>query len=114
MASVASAPARALPKAGRARPERKKRGGRRRILGIASLFVVLIALVWLHVWLRLQVVHMGYVLSTTSKLQGRLEQENRELKIELATMTSPERLESLARRRLQLAQPEKGQVVVLP
>jgi cell division protein FtsL len=71
-------------------------------------------LVWLHVWLRLQVVHMGYVLSTTSKLQSRLEQENRELKIELATMTSPERLESLARRRLGLRQPEKGQVIVLP
>jgi cell division protein FtsL len=71
-------------------------------------------LVWLHVWLRLQVVHMGYVLSTTSKLQSRLEQENRELKIELATMTSPERLESLARRRVGLRQPEKGQVIVLP
>jgi cell division protein FtsL len=54
------------------------------------------------------------VLSTTSKLQSRLEQENRELRIELATMTSPDRLESLARRRLGLRQPEKGQVIVLP
>ena len=57
---------------------------------------------------------MGYVLSTTSKLQSRLEQENRELKIELATMTSPDRLEALARRRLGLKPPEKGQVIVLP
>ena len=78
------------------------------------LAVGLIGLVWLHVWLRLQVVQMGYVLSTTSKLQSRLEQENRELKIELATMISPDRLESLARRRLGLRQPEKGQVIVLP
>jgi cell division protein FtsL len=74
----------------------------------------LIALVLIHVWLRLQVVHTGYVLSTTSKLQGRLEQENRELKIELATLTSPERLESLAQQRLGLRAPEKGQVIVLP
>lgn len=81
---------------------------------IIALAVVLMGLVWLHVWLRLQVVRMGYVLSTTSKLQSRLEQENRELKIELATMTSPDRLESLARRRLGLKQPEKGQVIVLP
>src|SRR3990167_7157372 len=36
-----------------------------------------------HVWLRLQVVHLGYELSTTSKLQNQLEQENRELKVEL-------------------------------
>ena len=78
------------------------------------LAIGLMGLVWLHVWLRLQVVRMGYVLSTTSKLQSRLEQENRELKIELATMTSPDRLESLARRRLGLKQPEKGQVIVLP
>ena len=80
----------------------------------AVLGIVLIGLVWLHVWLRLQVVHVGYVLSTTSKLRSRLEQENRELKIELATLTSPDRLESMARRRLGLRQPEKGQVIVLP
>jgi cell division protein FtsL len=57
---------------------------------------------------------MGYVLSTTSKLQNRLEQENRELKLELATMTSPDRLEAQARKRLGLVPPEKGQVIVLP
>jgi len=67
-----------------------------------------------HVWLRLQVVHMGYVLSTTTKLQGRLEQENRELKVELASLTSPDRLEAMARRRLGLMSPEKGQVLILP
>jgi cell division protein FtsL len=115
MASTASAPSRAVAGGGRERPARKPRGARRQsIFWIAGLLVVLMTLVWLHVWLRLQVVHLGYVLSTTSKLQGRLEQENRELKIELATMTSPERLESLARRRLSLRQPEKGQVIVLP
>jgi cell division protein FtsL len=54
------------------------------------------------------------VLATATKLQARLEQENRELQIELATLTSPDRLESLARRRLGLVPPEKGQVIVLP
>jgi cell division protein FtsL len=115
MASSASARSRIIEKNGKGRIARAPRAGRRQnIFWIAALAVVLMALVWLHVWLRLQVVHLGYVLSTTSKLQGRLEQENRELKIELATMTSPERLESLARRRLNLGQPEKGQVIVLP
>jgi cell division protein FtsL len=80
----------------------------------ALLALGLIGVLLIHVWLRLQVVHMGYVLSTATKLQGRLEQENRELKIELATMTSPDRLESLARRRLGLVPPEKGQIIVLP
>ena len=114
--SVARARSRVIQTSpGRERLGRKPRAGRRRSLSwVIVLGVGLMGLVWLHVWLRLQVVHMGYVLSTTSKLQSRLEQENRELKIELATMTSPERLESLARRRLGLRQPEKGQVIVLP
>lgn len=89
-------------------------GSRRRFFVGAGLALGLIGVLLIHVWLRLQVVHMGYVLSTATKLQGRLEQENRELKIELATMTSPDRLESLARRRLGLVPPEKGQIIVLP
>lgn len=87
----------------------------RRFFVIGALMsLVLIGVVLIHVWLRLQVVRFGYVLSTTSKLQTRLEQENRELKLELAKMTSPDRLEALARQRLGLVTPEKGQVVVLP
>ena len=113
MASAAGARtqvARDLKRERAARKDRPRRGGFFAII----LGVGLIGLVWLHVWLRLQVVQMGYVLSTTSKLQHRLEQENRELKIGLAMMTSPDRLESSARRRLGLQQPEKGQVIVLP
>ena len=98
-----------------ARRERAEPGrGKRRHFVFALLVFGLIGAVLVHVWLRLQVVRMGYVLSTTSKLQARLEQENRELKVELATMTSPDRLEAMARQRLGLVQPEKGQVVVLP
>jgi cell division protein FtsL len=115
MASAVNAQLRVISSPGRERPVRKGRArGRKNVFLIVVLAVGLIGLVWLHVWLRLQVVQMGYVLSTTSKLQSRLEQENRELKIELATMTSPDRLESLVRRRLGLRQPEKGQVIVLP
>lgn len=96
-------------------PGRNVRTARRwRLVLTFFLALVLVGVVLVHVWLRLQVVQVGYVLSTSSKLQSRLEQENRELKIELATMTSPDRLESLARRRLGLRPPEKGQVIVLP
>ncbi len=91
-----------------------RKGGARQFVLSALLSLILVGVVLVHVWLRLQVVKIGYVLSTASKLQGRLEQENRELQIELATLTSPDRLESLARRRLGLVAPEKGQVIILP
>jgi cell division protein FtsL len=87
---------------------------RRRHLSLGLLIVVLLGVVLVHVWLRLQVVQMGYVLSTASKLQSRLEQENRELKVEIATLTTRDRLDEMARRRLGLTPPQKGQVVVLP
>ena len=112
MATAARVPSRRVATV---KPERAahSRVARWHVLGI-GLGIALIGAVWVHVWLRLQVVRMGYVLSTTSKLQSRLEQENRELKIELATLTSPDRLEAIARQRLGLIVPEKGQVVVLP
>lgn len=91
-----------------------KRKGQQHLVALCALGFCLFILGLVHVWLRLQVVHMGYVLSTTTKLQGRLEQENRELKVELASLTSPDRLEAMARRRLGLMPPEKGQVLVLP
>ena len=100
---------------GRAREDRASRKQRWRYnLEVAVLALVLVGVVLSHVWLRLQVVHMGYVLSTTSNLQNQLEQEQRELKVELATLTSLDRLEAMARKRLGLAPPEKGQVIVLP
>ena len=113
MASATNVQAR---KAGSAKREGSARSGRSRRFFVIGAFMslVLIGVVLIHVWLRLQVVRFGYVLSTTSKLQTRLEQENRELKLELAKMTSPDRLEVLARQRLGLVTPEKGQVVVLP
>jgi cell division protein FtsL len=99
----------------RERLESAERGQRSQYaLLIVCLVLGLVGVALLHVWLRLQVVHMGYVLATTSKLQNQLEQENRELKVEMATLTSPDRLEAMSRRRLGLRPPEKGQVIVLP
>jgi len=98
-----------------ARTRRIDRSERRRHhWAVLSLSLCLVGVVLLHVWLRLQVVRMGYALSTTSKLESQLEQERRELTVELATLTSPDRLEAMARKRLGLVAPEKGQVVVLP
>jgi cell division protein FtsL len=91
-----------------------RRERRRHHWAVLSMSLCLVGVVLLHVWLRLQVVRMGYALSTTSKLESQLEQERRELTVELATLTSPDRLEAMARKRLGLVAPEKGQVIVLP
>lgn len=84
---------------------------RRNVLAPVALSVLVAALALLLVWQRLRVVQFGYVLSSAAKLERRLEGDNRELKIELATLTAPGRLESMARERLGLKEPRQEQVV---
>lgn len=104
-----------IPFLTRQREERIPAQAERRVsLPTLVLGLMLLGLALIHVWLRLQVIQLGYVLSTTTKVQSQLEQENRELKLELATLTSPDRLEEKARVRLGLREPTKGQVVLLP
>jgi cell division protein FtsL len=83
----------------------------RRVLVMGA---VLVLLCMVQVWLRLQVMHVGYDLSAARKVQLRLEHEQRELDVELATLRDPGRLEDIARKRLGMTDPAKGQVVVLP
>lgn len=78
-----------------------------------ALFLALVGLCMVQVWLRLQVTHVGYDLSVARQLQLKLEQERRELEVELATLRDPARLDDVARRRLGLTDAKKGQVVIL-
>jgi cell division protein FtsL len=105
------------------RPLVPPRDGRHRLLRVVRGWLVrrvlvlggvLVFLCMLQVWLRLQVMHLGYELSAAREVQLRLEHEQRELEVELATLRDPGRLEDVARRRLGMTDPAKGQVVVLP
>jgi cell division protein FtsL len=75
---------------------------------------VLVALCMLQVWLRLQVMHVGYELSAAREMQLRLVHEQHELEVELATLRDPHRIGDLARHRLGMTEARSGQVVVLP
>ena len=81
-------------------------------LGLFVAFGVVIALG--HVWLRLKVVDLGYRLVTTHQLIEKLQQEQHELTVEAARLDAPRRLEEVARGRLGMMRPEKGQEAVLP
>lgn len=79
--------------------------------GAAAVVGILIALG--HVWLRLQVVEVGYRLSTTRQVVLRLESEGQELLLAASRLDAPSRLEALARGRLGMMSPGKGQELVL-
>jgi len=80
----------------------------------AVLFFALFAAVGiLHVTSRVLVVDMGYRLSSAEAESRTLTRENDRLKLELATLKAPTRLERVAREQLGMAMPKGGAVVSL-
>ena len=78
-----------------------------------ALGLVLVALAMGMVWVRLQVTEIGYQLSAARQMQERLEQQRRELEVELAMLRDRAHLAELATKRLGMRDPDKGQVVEL-
>lgn len=75
----------------------------------------LLALVgFVNVYSGLWVSGLSYELTHAHEVQGRLERELQELKVDLAAATASGRLERLAAERLGLKPPSAGQVVILP
>jgi cell division protein FtsL len=103
----------------RSRPSRVHQVKRRRenllAFCLAIAFALLVGMVlFFHVWSRLQVIDLGYALAAQRTVRQKLQEENRELRLELATLTSPERLESAARFRLGMHPPKTEEVIILP
>ena len=95
-------------------PRRLMRAMRGRLTRrVTALGAILLLLCLLQVWLRLQVVDIGYQLSAARKMEERLDHERRQLRAELAKLQDAAALAEAARTKLGLAEPQKGQVVDL-
>jgi cell division protein FtsL len=64
-----------------------------------------------HAWTRIQVVSAGYELARVEGERRRLTAEREQLRIEVATLRAPGRLEQFARTKLGMAPPAPGMVV---
>jgi cell division protein FtsL len=84
------------------------------LLPAVLLFALFAAVGILHVTSRVLVVDMGYRLSKAESESRSLTRENDRLKLELATLKAPARLERLAREQLGMAMPTGSAVVALP
>lgn len=84
------------------------RSQRARALALFAVTVFFTSAALAHVWVRLQVVRLGYQISRETDREKRLQQVHRKLQVERALLRSPERLERLARERLGLTMPDPG------
>lgn len=83
------------------------------LLPAVLLFALFAAVGILHVTSRVLVVDMGYRLSKAQSEGNALTRENDRLKLELATLKAPARLEKLARQQLGMRMPSGSAVVSL-
>lgn len=77
-----------------------------------SLVIVIAALIF-YTWSRLEVVRLGYEIFNANSEMRRLDQENKEMILEIATLKSPKRIERIAREELNLLPPRDEQIIIL-
>src|SRR5262245_11174270 len=83
-----------------------------------TLFYYLMGLVLLaflcslfYIWSRIQIVNVGYEINREVSLKEKLLEENKRLTLEMATLKSPVRLESLAKKEFRMDLPQKSQIL---
>ena len=74
---------------------------------------LMVAVALFFVWSRLQVVNLEYGISSLEGRLRNLQQESRQLQLEVASLRNPVRIEQVARTRLGLRLPAPEQVVTV-
>jgi cell division protein FtsL len=90
------------------------RGGLKDFALVLLSMVVLGSAVFITVQRRVAFIDVGYEISKLERTESELLRLQHEMEIEKAMLTSPERIEKVARDRFGLKEPEPGQIKVLP
>ena len=94
---------------------------RKKAIGIKSNILLLFTLLLLfliggslfYVWSRIQVIQLGYEISNALKVERTLTEENKKLRLEIATLKSYARIEKVAVEELRMTKPKPEQVIVI-
>ncbi len=83
--------------------------------GIFTYLIITLILLFcslFFVWSRLEVWRIGYEISQEKETQKRLIEVNTQLRMELATLKSPRRIEEIACSKLGLVKPKPSQIII--
>jgi cell division protein FtsL len=75
--------------------------------------LVLMAVALVYVWSHIRMTELEYMTAEEISIKERLLEEQRKLKVEIATLKSPQRLETIAKEKLQMTYPTRDQVINL-
>ncbi len=82
-----------------------------RFLMICMILLTVVSV--FHVWSRFKLVDLNLQISESSRLLKETEQEQKRLKLEVASFRTPSRIESIAKNELGMALPTEQQVVLV-
>jgi cell division protein FtsL len=84
-----------------------------KISTLVILVVVIMTELFFFSWFHVQSIHMGYKINSQLKQEKELQYFQKKLRVELAQLTTPERIMEIASEQLGLVLPESGQVIVV-
>lgn len=80
---------------------------------LTGVMVLLTLVSVFHVWSRVEVIDLNLKISESARLLKEGQQENKRLKVEVASLKAPARIETLAKGELGMALPTDQQVVLV-
>jgi cell division protein FtsL len=66
-----------------------------------------------YVWSHHQIISLGYEISQASGEEQQLLEENKKLRLELAALKAPSRIERMAQQKLGFVTPQKEQLIIV-
>lgn len=94
-------------------PNKKNRS--KKIVGIwLVLMFLFMTELFFYAWCRVQYIQEGYDITKANAQQDKLLALQQNLKIELARLKSPQRIENIAREQLGLIAPSIEQIIIMP
>ena len=78
------------------------------------MVLILMGELLFYTWCRVQCIKTGYKITAEKKRNKELINLQKNLRVELANLKSPDRIGRIARERLGLIMPEPGQIIVIP
>jgi cell division protein FtsL len=83
------------------------------LLLLAVLFIFLMGGCLAYVWSRIQVIQAGYEISSAIKARREAVEENKRLRVEVASLKSYARIERIATVELGMSKPRPDQVIII-
>ena len=86
---------------------------RPKLSNLVFILLVFMVIALIYVWFNIKITRLNYEIASEMSRRDALMEENGRLKLEKATLKSSERIEKIARTKINMTYPEKDQLVFI-